>query len=350
MQIPKTTLSFSLFFLLSWIAGCSFHFSDGQELEKQERWEEASIEYRLAFVESPSDPEIIAALKRSQKKVAEENLARYRDYLKDKEFRKAYVRLEAAAGQDPTSQEIKDEQQHWTQVLLAGKVDLQLDRLLSNIRLADEMQMQILINTPAGKQVTADISNETGIFFYEDVLYKKELNELPHYSIHMIGLKLSQSSDSRRPKVQFRQFVSFRGLILNQSTGQLQTLNISEPQTVLSHRNALLNPTLADSKLWFPPGIIHYNVDLKSSDIQVISEQPTTFMPQAFYANSQQKRAFVDFGNLELTLDPEARAWGIQKKVLREANDDYFYQFSQNLALYPYFFYQDGVYRYLAQN
>ncbi|MCH8883396.1 MAG: hypothetical protein IIA41_07855, partial [SAR324 cluster bacterium] len=36
-------------------AGCSFHYAQGQALEAQERWEEASIEYRLAFVEDPDD-------------------------------------------------------------------------------------------------------------------------------------------------------------------------------------------------------------------------------------------------------------------------------------------------------
>ena len=152
-------LSLYLFF------GCSIHYRTGQELEAQNRWEEAAIEYRLAFVEDPDDEEVIQALERTNKKVAQENLERYQDYLKQGQFRKAYSRLEAASVQDPSLASARSELKLWTKVLLAGKVDFEFDRLQANIRLADQMQLQIELNTPSGKTIGADINDQTGFFF-----------------------------------------------------------------------------------------------------------------------------------------------------------------------------------------
>jgi len=47
-----------LFFVTSFIFGCSFHYDQGLQLEQEERWAEAAIEYRIALVENPEDTEI----------------------------------------------------------------------------------------------------------------------------------------------------------------------------------------------------------------------------------------------------------------------------------------------------
>ena len=91
-----------LLFLIPWfIVGCSFHYDLGQELEKQERWAEAAIEYRIAAVENPDDEDMSAALKRMNVLVAQENFESYQQYLQQKEFHKAYRRLETALIQNP---------------------------------------------------------------------------------------------------------------------------------------------------------------------------------------------------------------------------------------------------------
>ncbi len=74
-------------------AGCNYHYSRGVTLEAQERWEEAAIEYRLAYVDDPGDPDFVEALARTNKVVARENLDRYKAYLAEKQFQKAYARL-----------------------------------------------------------------------------------------------------------------------------------------------------------------------------------------------------------------------------------------------------------------
>jgi len=62
-----------LFFVTSFIFGCSFHYDQGLQLEQEKRWAEAAIEYRIALVENPEDTEIREALKRMNIHVAQEN-------------------------------------------------------------------------------------------------------------------------------------------------------------------------------------------------------------------------------------------------------------------------------------
>ena len=349
MLLFKGLRHISLFFLFSTLMSCTYHFRDGQELEEKQRLEEASIEYRLAFVANPDDEEIQVALKRTHTQVAEENFQRYLEYLEKKEYKKAFRRLESATIQNPSFAKAQSEQAHWLKVLISGKVTLQFDRLQANIRLADQMQLQILINTPSGQTLTADISNETGIFFVEDLLYKQSLQELPHYSINAIGLRLKRTTPDNRTKQEFRKFINFRGLIFDQSLGNLQTNSNAPLRTVLEHRPQLLNPQLSQPAAWFPPRLIRYYLAFEGSDIQVISSERTDFMPNNLYLNRTQQRAFVDFGVYHLTLDNDSRRWNLKKVPYRVKSDDYFYQFSENLALYPYFFFKDGVYRYTAK-
>ena len=79
----KISQFISIQFLLCLIlfAGCSFHFDQGRKLEAEERWEEAAIEYRRAYVDDPDDSEVQEALQRVNRKVARGNLERYREYL-----------------------------------------------------------------------------------------------------------------------------------------------------------------------------------------------------------------------------------------------------------------------------
>lgn len=334
--------------ILSLFLGCSQHFKEGQELEKKQRMEEASIEYRAAFIEDPKDEEIREALKRTNSAVAKENFKRYQEYLNKKDFKKALSRLEAASLQNPDLLEVQYEQSQWMRVLLAGKVSLQFDRLQANIGLANEMQLQILLNTPSGQILVVDISNETGLFFVEDLLYKPSLKEIPRYSINTIGLRLKRFSNQRTQE-EFRKFINFRGLLYEQTQGELQSSASAPLQTVQASRSRLLGVPFSPPAPWLPPRIIRYSLDLQGTEIQVVSSDRIDFMPNVLYLNSPQQRAFIDFGMYELTLNPESRIWSIEKLSYDTLKTDYFYQFSENLAFYPYFFYQDGMFRYVKK-
>ena len=82
--VDRPRSKFLLFLIPCFILGCSFHYDQGLELEKQKRWAEAAIEYRLAAVDNPDDKHISAALKRMNIIVAQENFESYKQYLKKK--------------------------------------------------------------------------------------------------------------------------------------------------------------------------------------------------------------------------------------------------------------------------
>ena len=199
-----------LLFLIPWfIVGCSFHYDLGQELEKQERWAEAAIEYRIAAVENPDDEDMSAALKRMNVLVAQENFESYQQYLQQKEFHKAYRRLETALIQNPELTQAREEMAQWWHLLITGKVELEFDRLSSNLRLAEEMILQVHFNTPNGKLLSVNISSETGIFFLEDVVYRTQVKQLAEYTINAIGLKIKRKSSLGYVRNEFKKFINF---------------------------------------------------------------------------------------------------------------------------------------------
>ena len=349
MKIFRTIQQISLAIALTLTLGCAFQYRAGQELEEKGRLEEAAIAYQSAFVEDPGNEEILEALQRTNKKVAEENLQRYQAYLDKRQFQKAYRRLNAAAIQNPASTKVQSEQSHWHKILIAGKISFQFDRLQANIRLADAMQLQILVKSPSGQILTADISNETGLFFMEDLLYQIDLEKIPLYSIYAVGLKLERITDNQETEQEFQNFVNFRGLLFEGGTGRLRIQSEVPVHAVVSHRMQLIDSQSSTIHPWFPPRLIRYSLLLQDDKIQVITEERIEFMPDVLYLNNARQRAFVDFGVYQLTLNPQSQVWSISKVPYQIPAEDYFHQFSKNLALSPYFSYREGAYRYLKK-
>ena len=148
-----------LFFIPWLVFGCSFHYDQGMKLEQELRWAEAAIEYRIAAIEDPDNEVIREALTRMNIRVAAENFEIYKQYLKEKEYHKAFRRLENALTLNPDHSDARSEMNHWWHLLITGKVELEFSRISSNLRLAEEMEMQVLINTPKGKILTGKISS-----------------------------------------------------------------------------------------------------------------------------------------------------------------------------------------------
>lgn len=348
-KILTTTIKFCSLLVLSTLllSGCSYHYNQGLDLEAEERWEEAAIEYRLAFIEDPDDEEIIAALERANKHVAQDNLKRYKEYLDKKQFKKAYRRLEAASLQDPSLEVVQKEMKLWLRVLIAGKVEFEFDRLQANLRLSEKMELQILINTPVGKVLTAPISNDNGIFFVEDLIYRQPTSFITQYSVNTIGLKLQRKTVEGFTRKNFKKFINFRGINASQVLGDLAASS-EGTKSVLEHRPLLLSASTASVTRWFPPRLVRYHLSLENQSIKVVSpSKRLEFVPEVLYVNRDQQRVFVDFGVYHLQLDTKLRKWSIQRQVYKKPQQDYFYQFAQNLALNPYFFYKDGAYRYI---
>ena len=227
----KIIIPIFLFFVL--LSGCSYTYDQGVQLESEERWAEAEIEYRKAYIEDPDDEEIKTALARVRQKTSAENFQVYQDYLAEKKFRKAYRRLESALSQNPNLIEAQAELKHWRHLLITGKVEFEFDRFGSNIQLAEEMHLEIRINAPNQKILTGIISGESGVFFIEDLVYQANISDLASYSINSIGLKIKRRNSQGFQQSEFKKFINFRDLKPFQISGKLQTDNGRNPINLL---------------------------------------------------------------------------------------------------------------------
>ena len=339
-------LKMILFFIPLLLFGCSFHYDQGLKLEKEKRWAEAAIEYRIAAIEDPENEEIREALKRMNLKVAAENFEIYKEYLEEKEFHKAFRRLETALSLNPDHSDARSEMNHWWHLLITGKVELEFSRLRSNLRLAEEMEMQVLINSPKGKILTGKISSESRIFFLEDVVYKASPQQIAEYSINTIGLKIKRKSSEGFLRTEFKKFVNFRELSPLQVAGWKNEEGFEAPKDTLDHRPVLLTNEKQLSP-WNPPRLLTYELKFKGNIIKVISKtNRTEFAPEVLYLNKADRRANIDFGVYQLEMNGAGRKWSIRRKKFNDSGDDYFYGLSRNLSLNRYFYY-DRVFRFI---
>lgn len=363
----QSLLYIIFFFLIFSFGSCSFHYQEGVRLQEAERWEEAAIELHLAFVEDPADEEIRERLTFVNQQVAAESMTRYYQHLQKKEYQKAYRRLVAATLQDPELQIAKNQLVKWYQILIAGKIELEFEQIRSNVRLADEMQLVAYINTPDGRKLKANIANESGFFFVEDVVYQQPFASFALYSLDSIGLELiqrpyqalvvdeeNQAQEEARRRMAMRntfsqknfyRFITFRNLLGNIS-GNLASNEIPMAGDIFAIRPSLWsqeNP----SSWWNPPRSLTYELRVNGKTIEVLSEYGRNeFTPDVMYLNQETKRAFIDFGKYHIRQEVRSKRWLVRRIPTADAKSDYFTLFSNNLALYPYFFYTHGGYRF----
>ena len=331
--------------LLLVITGCSLHYDTGKELESEGRYEEASIEYHRAFVDDPDDLEIQEALQRVHRKVAEENLVRYREYLEKKQYHKAFSRLQSILRQNPEIGEAQEELKHWTRILLTGKIEFEFKTIGMNLRLAEKMELQVHLNSPSGELLRGEVSYENGIFSVEDLLYKTPREKLSEYTLNTIGLELHRRDSRGFTKEQFERFIYFRTLIPGSVEGRLNGIieSVKRLQTsvLICSKNQNRNSRIGSSRL------VRYQMLLDENQIRILSsEKRREFAPEVLYLNSTSGRAFIDFGVLELKRDENRKKWSIRRKTMVRNSDDYFTELSRNLALSRYFQYEQA-YRYV---
>lgn len=329
------------------LAGCNLNYWEGQTRESQNRWEEAAIQYHLALIASPNDPDYQAAYLRARRQVARDNLERYKRYLADKEFTKAYLRLLDASRQDPGLQEVQAELGKWTRVLIAGQVALDFSTPQSVTAVADEIRLAIRFNTPnPGEVVEAEIDVDSGLFFVENLLYDRPDELQTYYSINSIGLSLVQGKTRVKQFTnrEFVRFINFRTPVLEASPGPLSFPN-GGPLIPVARQRASLPPEQQERAMWVPRANPRYRMVLQGNRILVSSpEGRSDFTPRFLYINKQDRRLLVDFGGYSVKLDESTRRWGLTRLPLSQ--EDYFSLLLQNIALQPYFFYRDAVLAY----
>ena len=230
------------------VSGCNFNYGRGKALEAQNRWEEAAIEYHLAVIKDPDEPEFREALERANKIVARENFGIYRRYLAQKQFKKAYSRLLDSTRQDPDFAPAKLELKKWLRVLVAGQVRFEFPSIRRNLSLADEINLTVRLNTPnPGETIEAEINLETGTFFVEDLLYDRPQQMLTYYSLNALGVTMVYGRGHARKFTsrEFQRFINYRTPVLDGVEGKLSLSRAGALASVTSHRKAILPAVLA---------------------------------------------------------------------------------------------------------
>jgi len=346
----QSATAVALLALLVLAGGCSLKYSQGQALEGQGRWEEAMLAYRDAVIDSPDDPEYRAALERARKVVARDNFERYKAYLAEKAFRKAYERLVDAARQDPAYEPVQQELGKWERVLVGGQLVFDFRTAQSNISLAEEISLLVRINTPnPGETIDAEADIDTGTFYAEDLLYNRPNELLTVYSINSIGVELTfgRTRIKQFTSKEFLRFVNIRTPVLDELSGTLAVLPDGGLKPVGAHRVTLPEVPIS-TEAAAPPANPHYSLRIEGERILVDGAQAGVrpdFTPRFLYLNRQDRRVFVDFGRYEVHLPGRGQRWQLRRLPL--AGHDYLPDLSRNIALQPYFFYREGVFTYV---
>lgn len=329
------------------LAGCNLNYLEGQAREAQNRWEEAAIQYHLAVIKSPADPDYQAAYDRARRQVARDNLERYKRYLANKEFAKAYYRLLDASRQDPALQEVKAELSKWTRVLITGQVVLDFSTPQAITTVADEIRFLIRFNTPnPGEVVEAEIDVDDGVFFVENLLYDRPDELLTYYSINAIGLSVvyGKTQTKQFTSREFVRFINFRTPVLEAPPDPMR-FNANGALTAVPAARVGLVPEPKEEPPLTPAPNPRYRMTLQGNRILVTAPGGRSdFTPRFLYINKQDRRLLVDFGRYKVKLDENSRKWGVARLPLSE--NDYFPLLSQNLALQPYFYFRDAALAY----
>jgi hypothetical protein len=338
--IPALLIGLSVLLL----AGCNLNYMEGKLRESQNRWEEAAIQYHLAIIRSPDDADYREAYGRAVRQVARENIDRYKEYLANKEFSKAYNRLVDASRQDPSLDPLGVEFPKWLRVLLAGQILLDFKSLQANTNLADEIKLTVRLNTPnPGEVIEAEIDVDTGVFFVENLLYDRPTELLTYYTLNSIGVTLVQGRTRAKQfsSKDFVRLVNFRVPALDSPPSNL-TLEGGEALVPVETQRRTLGADLWNDPPWAPLPAPWYKIAIEGNRILVDSANGRSdFTPRFLYINKRDRRVFVDFGRYRVKEDEASRKWGLTRMSL--SKNDYFPQFSQNVALQPYFYFRDGV-------
>jgi len=332
------------------LAGCNLNYMEGKLRESQNRWEEAAIQYHLAIIRSPDDAEYREAYGRAIRQVARENLDRYKEYLANKEFTKAYNRLVDAARQDSSLPQLGVEQSKWLRVLVSGQILLDFKSMQANTNLADEIRLTVRLNTPnPGEVIEAEIDVDTGVFFVENLLYDRPMELLTYYTLNAIGVTLVQGR-TRAKQFSSKDFVRLVNFRVPALENPPSTLVLQGGDTLLpvEQQRRTLGADSWNEPAWVPQPAPHYKISIEGDRILVDSNGGRSdFTPRFLYVNKKDRRVFVDFGRYTVKQDETSRRWGLTRMSL--ANNDYFPKFSQNVALRPYFYYRDGVLVYVPR-
>ena len=333
-----------LLLLTTFLSSCSYNYWHGKELEEEGRIEEANIEYHKAYTNTPWINMYRESYLRTAKTTSADLMKRYANFLYLGKFKLAYDRLEKARSLDPENPEVLSELNKWTHVLLVGRIDLNFVSLHNQVPLSEEMDIQVIFNSPNPTELLkVKLNPQTKAFAIEDRIYNANIGLLMNYSIHSIGIRLMNS----RPKSdKYIKFVDFKRPVpakiegsLSPKGNQLQPVEGAYPLEKIKARN--------NSEFWFPRKGIEFTAKLSGDHIKVGKTKTFDFLPQMMYLNQKDHRIMMDFGDLEIQQKRIGTSWGFRRNLKEKRQ--YLADIQKNILLQPFFSYREGAFPFIRE-
>ncbi len=341
-------------YLFAWsllISGCAEHYREGLKLEKEQRFEEASVAYQHAVARKPRNSRFKESLVRVNQKAAPENFKAYLRYLTQEKLHKAYARLEYTLLQKPDLVEARQELNKWTKILIAGQIDIELTKnFRKSLNNSDTVQLIVKINTPIpGRTIEAILSPSTGIFFVEDLLYKIPPEQLSLYSLNSVVVYLTQtplnnvfystpsneqkSLSSKAANTISLKLADYGAPTVADLSGKFGTVDKQFP-SIIQHRQAIKDANTKFST-YQPTANSSYSLILSSNSARPVNTKYSDFLPRFLYIGGDQRMAVVDFGRYQAKQNAGQYRYHWVRLSLKKA--DYFALLAGNLVLQLYF-------------
>ncbi len=333
-----------LLLLSTLLNSCAYNYWHGKELEEEGRIEEANIEYHRAYTNTPSISLYQDAFERTAVLTSKDLIERYRNFLYLGKFKLAYDRLEKARALNPTDPEIQSELNKWTHVLLTGKVDFSFESLQNQVPLSDEMDMQVVLNSPNPKELLyVKLDPQTGSFAIDDRVYNANIGLLMNYSIHSIGIELIRYAP---PSVKYMKFVDFKKPVPAKIEGSLSPSGTGT-QSVEAHYPLELLKKKGGSEFWLPKKGIEFTAKLSGDRIKVGKTKNLDFLPQMLYLNQKDHRILLDFGSIEIQQKKIGTLWTYRRNLVEKRQ--YLKDIQKNILLKPFFAFREGAFPFVRE-
>ena len=346
---------FITIFLSFSLAACNYNFYQAKKLEKEEKFEEASVGYSRAYfkyLHLNKETTIKCNSRKSclflkYKKAYEENALkavaelreRYIQFILKKKHPSAYKVLEKALLLVPEDDFFKTEQVNWKKVLLAGKINIPKGRELNIPILGNKVYPFILFNSPTPNHFIEAIITPDGQFSVEDVVYRPISSSFLRYSIQSIGIKyLPIGIKAGRTLFQSSEFVSypfvdFRTPVLTNHAGDFSVITSGKTREQIKNLNNTRN-------YWYPSRGFNYSSSIQGQEIRIkLVSSRSEFLPYLLYFNDS--RVFLDYGLLDLKRKKNSFLWGIKRiegeDNLENIKKNYYYKNYIKLNFLPFY-------------
>ncbi len=347
-------------FFSFFLAACNYNFYQAKKLEKEEKFEEASVEYSRAYFKYLSlNKEVstrcdnrYACLNLKYKKAYEENALktvvelreRYIQFILKNKHPSAYKVLKKALLLVSEDHFFKTEEIYWKKVLLVGKINIPEGRELDIPILGDKIYPIIRFNSSIPNHFIEAIITPRGQFSADDVIYRPIASSFLRYTIQSIGFKyLPLGGKKGRVLFQDSEFISyplvdFRTPILTEHIGDFSNIpsGKTREQIVLKNRENFNNTT----GYWYPTRDFEYSSSIQGQEVQIkLGASRNEFLPHLLYFNGS--RIVLDFGLLDLQREKSSFLWGI-KRIAGEDNlenlkKNYYYRNYLKSNFFPFY-------------